>query len=543
MSSNHLTQIAQAVEAIFTVAGSKVHNASETASKFDLNIPINGLQEIYTACQTLRPFLDYVILNIKFSFDRITATFVYRKDDRLTKAYWNEDEDLSPAELNGEAIDVLIKLIEDVQYKNAELLLDDFHQRLSVLNSSDVPLTISLYVHVDKKYWMKAVDFPAGTNCLIFLLAEKLKNLLDKKCFAELDSLWNPDKCYRQIILLGNVSGSAESDWLKIAGLDKWHAELVTTLDATSYRTKVIAAQSFSSDEINWEFQKSNSTPHLFYADNSTLNPPDIFDVIQSCCVQACIGYLSNRMTKSGGKYQAEFQGYRKIPVELVTTHAHKPSLVKNLFALFLWSYENSSSDKLNISRQIICYQLGDDCASNNEVLVNRAADVLEAAKGNFQYYLRKSVESYFEKRLKVVEFIQKFSDEIGGVITKISSDFIGDLYKTVGTILGVVLASLVSPPSSAAIIFWTSVLYFIYILIIFFYSLGMSYIRYWTSAKMLSNSFNELSSIMLQDEMSKLKKGTYEKAVWTFRVFFFLTSSAYAILGVIAYLVFTQFL
>ena len=107
---------------------------------------------------------------------------------------------------------------------------------------------------------------------------------------------------------------------------------------------------------------------------------------------------------------------------------------------------ENSSSDKLGIVRQIISLQLGDNEEKNYSILAEKAGDILVTAKSNFQLFLRRNVELYFDKRLKISEFLQRFSEEVSTSVSNITSELISNLYKTVGVILGVVIAGLVKP-------------------------------------------------------------------------------------------------
>ena len=151
MNSHNLSHIALAVKSIFSVAGSYINVASETENEFTINVPISVSRNISTTCQVIEPFLDIVSVKINFSIQQVSASLSFQNNGRLKCTQWNEDADLSITQLNEEASVVYQQLKEDLSKKNIELSADDFHQRLSALSKSKVPISLSIYIHVDKK--------------------------------------------------------------------------------------------------------------------------------------------------------------------------------------------------------------------------------------------------------------------------------------------------------------------------------------------------------------------------------------------------------
>jgi ABC-type multidrug transport system fused ATPase/permease subunit len=261
-----------------------------------------------------------------------------------------------------------------------------------------------------------------------------------------------------------------------------------------------------------------------------------LYSAIMFLCAQACITYLGNRTWREGKDYYSDFQGYRRMKVCLPVVDPKEE--YHQLFFLFKWAYENASSDKLGILRQIVAPQLVGTDQDNFSILAKRAGSSLEEAKNNFDQYLHKRVDDYFGKRLQVIEFLQKFSDDTGASVTKLADDLVADLYKTVGVILGVVLAALVNPKITFPVIYWTSLLYMIYILFITFHLLTSAYIRY--AGKVSDHQFNiqKMSSVLSDTEIEQVQGAPFMRAKRLFQIYFGLTEFAYLLLGGLAYLI-----
>jgi uncharacterized protein YacL len=142
----------------------------------------------------------------------------------------------------------------------------------------------------------------------------------------------------------------------------------------------------------------------------------------------------------------------------------------------------------------------------------------------------------YFDKRLKVSEFLHKFSGDISDSISEMANELVSNIYKTVGIILGVVIAFLVDPKTTPTIIFLASLLYLGYIVFILIYLLPSSYLAFRRKYLEYGRNKEQLSDILLKEEIEKLQGNSLERARYEFLVFFALTNLGYALLGTIAY-------
>lgn len=202
---------------------------------------------------------------------------------------------------------------------------------------------------------------------------------------------------------------------------------------------------------------------------------------------------------------------------------------------LFQWAYENSTSDKLEIIRHIVSLQLSQNPLDNYALLQGHVKQILETAKGNFKYLIRKNVELFFEKRLKLSEFIQKYNESIGENISTITNELVNNLYRTIGIILGVILAALINPNPLRTIVFWTSTLYLAYVVFIMVYIMPHIYIKFRSEVETYLNNIKVLKGVLLEDEITQVEGDSFKKNRYRFLLYFGLTNLGYGLLGCLA--------
>ena len=169
---------------------------------------------------------------------------------------------------------------------------------------------------------------------------------------------------------------------------------------------------------------------------------------------------------------------------------------------------------------------------------MKNAEFILKSAKSNFQFFLKRSVELYFDKRIKVSEFLHKFSEEVSKSISGVTTELVNDLYKTIGIIVGVMIAGLVDPPKMPIIVHWTSLLYFIYIIFILVLLLPSRYLSFRGNVLEFEHNKVELCDVLLEEEIETIEGGTFKRNRLIFLITFTLINMGYSIVGMIAFLI-----
>ncbi len=165
--------------------------------------------------------------------------------------------------------------------------------------------------------------------------------------------------------------------------------------------------------------------------------------------------------------------------------------------------------------------------------------NILNLAKRNYQYYLKKNIETYFDKRIKLGEYVQKYSENLRGIINSLSLGFINDLYKTVGVVLGAIIAALLAKDNTIFVIRLTSLLYFIYLVFVLLLTILSTIYQYSLKNQDYQNDLANLKAIMLKDEIDSLSKHAINRWKIYFSIVSIFVFSAYFILGYLAIKIF----
>lgn len=535
-----LAELQAGVGALLDIAGAELQRSSETDTRFSLQLhPDHGsLGRILVG---LAPHTGLFAVKLEYQIQSGKG-FGSVASEGVSAESWDEDPDLSPPDLDPEAAALYANLAEQLartgECIQPDALVCDFDR----LAGAGASVEVSLHIFLNKAALMQNLGWPQGVKGILYIVTDKFLQAMRNPDFAALGNLLVPGSEHTLILMLGDASGLAKGPNIRVCGGDHW--TLPEDLDFQASEAdgkKVRDAISFRSEEGQWEMPAPGLTPHHLYIDEASLNRADILEVISRLRDRLSIAYLADRVQTNGRDLVCEFRGYKRVQITIPPLDNHTASLP--LFKLFAWAYENSSSDKLGIVRQIISLQLGDIAVNNFSVLSERAGDILGTAKSNFQLFLRRSVELYFDKRLKVSEFLQKFTEEVGDSVSKLTSELASNLYKTVGVILGVVIAALVDPKQTAFIAYLTSFLYLIYIGFIVVYMLPSAYLRFRGEVQDYEHSVSGLRDILSSDEILRLQGTSFRRERWTFLFFFGLTNVLYAWLGTVAYLLMRNFL
>lgn len=538
MNSELLLHFSEAVDALFRRYAGNLSTASENANTFTLPVKVVSPREDLSGLGEFHSFLDLLSITIRGSLQQVNYNYAIRPGGLIECTDWSEDNDVTPQPLNEAVNKLFMELARNYSPKGCTAPIGRFGEILSALQDGGVSFSTSIDIQVNKETVVANLGLPPKTSCLIFFLANKLESSLGGHYFWDIASYWGSGSADKQVILLANAAGRSQSPWLDVLGKDEWVNAASAFQVEDRFSKNIADAVAFRKDEVSWDIKSTSFTPYAFHFENSTLDKPNLVKIINNLCVQACLCYLANRAYLENGVLVGEFAAQNKIKVFLSPTPSELAEAT-NLYTLFNWSYENAKSDKLNLTRQVITASLPDDPKNDLKLLLAKSADILLGAKNNYRFYLRKSVEQYFIKRQSVIEFLEKFADDTNEAISKMASDLVSDLYKTIGVIIADAIAILIDPRYTLAVIHWTAIFYLVYIAIILLIQLSFGYLKFVNSARSLSINLGELSMILTTEELDEIRKKQYTLPRLLFLGSFTFTTLIYAIIGTITFILF----
>jgi len=540
-SNNLFTRLQAGVGTIVNIAQTELEHCSETDTRFSLGLNLDpaSLSQILADLAPISDLLD-ITLEYRIQHGSGSASL---SPQGLTFVEWHEDSDLNPPDLDPNTAELFSVVAVQLSHIDKTVQADNWAIYLHRLAQAGAEVELFLRIFLNKQALIQKLDWPDHIRYLMYISADKFLRQLKSKSFREVWDLLIPGSQDTLVLMLGDALGMAIGPNIRIYGRDSWAAPDYFYFPANqSDRQKVSRAINFRDTEGYWEINKPGLTPYHLHIENLTLNRPDILKMMAHLRNSLAVAYLADRTQANNGTLKCQFTGHSRTWIT-VPWSGDTDDGTGSIFNLFNWAYENASSDKLGIARQIIALQLADNDSGNYTILVEKAADMLSAAKSNFQIFLRRSVELYFDKRLKVSQFIQKFSEEMGAGVSGLTSELISNLYRTIGVIIGVVIAMLVDSDNTPVVVYWTALLYLIYISFILIYLLPATYLRFRNKVYEYRHSLAELRDVLSIEEISRLQGNSFHQARSFFLIYFTVTNLVYALLGLVAYMLISIFL
>ncbi len=176
------------------------------------------------------------------------------------------------------------------------------------------------------------------------------------------------------------------------------------------------------------------------------------------------------------------------------------------LIALAEWAYRDASPDKLAIARQALADTLPAGATLTLAQLTVAAAPALDAARANFAIYLKGATERYFQLRATAQQTVSGFAEATRTAVASLTSDVTENLFRTVGLIVGVIIAWLIEPSASLTLVRVAAALYTIYVSFIVLYLLRARQDRYQLERKGLDDALAAMDELT-QTERERLRK------------------------------------
>jgi hypothetical protein len=529
-----LTKLQNCVQDIFEILGKDALQAAEDETRYSLELQTD-LTRLEKILSSFSQYTNILSVNINFHVHDGEGSAALDGEDNLILDSWEIDPNQNLPALTLEGDSRFQDLDKKLSTEGAIIKVEAFLRDLKSLAEATAEINISTTIFLAKDKFLQKLNRPKNVHLVLYVVVGKLLQMLDKGDYSKILKIFIPNKEDSLLLLCGDVLGKGKGSNLRILGRDYWSVEEEADFSAqTSNGERVAEAIRFCSEESNWEELSPGLTPFHLNIDTMDLNNDDLVNEIKSLRNRLCVAYLTNRCTTNDGVLFCDFRGYKRADIETPKISREKES--DDIFRLFMWAYDSSSSDKLEIARQLITLQLNSSSKQNYGQLLESSKDILETAKGNFKLYLKRSVELYFDKRLRVSEYLQKFSGEISKSVADLASELTSNLYKTVGIIVGAVIGIVLDPKYTPQIITIVAILYFIYIGFILIYLLPSTFWRFLNNISEYNKNVTQLSDILTKEEVSNLQKDSFKRTKRTFIVNFVIVYAVYGMLEVGAF-------
>ena len=242
------------------------------------------------------------------------------------------------------------------------------------------------------------------------------------------------------------------------------------------------------------------------------------------------------------GDLLLRFAGARPASVwlssgELASADIEDSEAAEAIIGLADWAYRDASPDKLAIARQALADTLPAGATVPLAQLAAAAGPALDAARTNFAIYLRGATERYFQLRAAAQQAVSGFAEATRAAVASLTSDITDNLFRTVGLIVGVIIAWLIQPSASLTLVKIAAALYTGYVAFIMLYLLRARQARYHLERQGLDDTLAAMAELTAA-ERERLRKPALD-AEAHFERYYRLTRVIYATLAVAGALLF----
>lgn len=201
------------------------------------------------------------------------------------------------------------------------------------------------------------------------------------------------------------------------------------------------------------------------------------------------------------------------------------------IIALAEWAYRGASPDTLAIARQALAETLPAGATLTLTQLGDAAGPALDAARANLAIYLRGATERYFQLRATAQQTVNGFAEATRTAVASLTSDVTDNLFRTVGLIVGVLIAWLIQPSASLTLVKIAAALYTAYVVFIMLYLLRARQARYRMERNGLDDTLAAMSELT-PTERERIRKPA-RAAEAHFERYYRLTRAMYLVLAV----------
>ena len=444
---------------------------------------------------------------------------------------WAEDKSLTYAPIDAASLKQVDKLGRRLSTETTSLQIAKFLQLLHTLKQAGTHVELKLSIDFDKRDIVSHLNLPNTHSYFLFVFQSKAYDLLKKSTFPQLSQFIGKNAGDSLVFLIADFSDLLIGKNLIVSGIEKW-GEALTFVQGRADSPDIFHALfDFRGNEVQSEIYLGVLNPYYFLLDSQKTPDSLLIREFTFLCNALSVVYLANKVYLKENTLTCAFIGKRliEVPIEREILDANK-----DIYKLFEWAYENYSSDKLSLARQLIGIELSSYNGNYLQRLSTRAKDILQIAKINFDLYLRENVGVYFENRLKVLELLNRFLNTIGEEITSITSELVENSYKIAGGFLALFAAYLIKPDLNPIIISLTCYGIVGYLLLLLVFVLPSVFIRYSANAANYDNSLKKFVDILTEDEIKDLRGPLFRKSLWSFRFFFGLTNLVYVLFALL---------
>lgn len=401
-----------------------------------------------------------------------------------------------------------------------------------------------------RQEYLGTPEMLANTKIAIVYHAPAFHRLLAPTALSDWERLGLARTDGRAFVVLCDSAGYLAGIALEVLGAqtaDEPHWLLLSRAAWRQFNERAHEIRQLRDDETLWASAPQALTPAHLRAVQRASGLEATAALLAETHAALAAAYLASSVQRAAdGSLSLRFAGARPCACALPRT----PSISTNisgqrdtaftdaaLARLAAWAYDHASPDKLVIAREALARELPAGGMMTLAQIEHAAAGALEVARANFAIYLRHNTEQYFQLRQQALDAVSAYAETVRKSVSDLTGDVVDNVYRTVGLLVGVIIAGLLQPSLSLTIERLAVLLYTAYIAFTLWFLLGARERRFTLESRDLDQRLAAMPELSETERARLRQQPTAEQAY--FRTYFHWTQRIYLALAILGTLYF----
>lgn len=346
--------------------------------------------------------------------------------------------------------------------------------RLSIAKTRAVAATTALLSGRGEFLGMK--EMLERTKILVFYHSAAWHRLLSPRSMLNWESLGLASEGGRAMVVLCDATGYLAGFALDVIGAELHDEPRWLSVSRAAWRLFQERSQRIRrlrEEESQWVNVPQSLTPaHLRVEERQSGLHPSLERLTELRATLSAL-YLASSVYGEQGELELRFAGPRPARLHMALSQNSNSAIAAEtangdaVTRLCDWAYDHASLDKLTIARECLARELTPDAALVLSDLKRAATFALDAARANFVLYVRRNTEQYFRSRQLALDTVSDYAAGVRKAVADLTSDVVDNVYRTVGLLVGVVIAALLQPSLSLDVQRLAAFLYSLYIVFV----------------------------------------------------------------------------
>lgn len=382
-----------------------------------------------------------------------------------------------------------------------------------------------LRVTINKIQLLEAVFGKTTGTMLLYFDSTSILATLDEDLITIENSWFVPGE--KVFLILGDQDCILVGDILHVFG----GVSLETIRDFVqkplqkSQKEKLETRLNTRASETHWQNATRFILPEHLSVQDRTVNSDKVFKPkLNKQLLDLTIASLANYTRPEGAALVSLFEGQKRLEVGPNRTFAVSDAICSDWFAIYDWTYEDHTRDKMSIVRNLVTLQPYTPMDQNYGVVTSSVNALVKSASDHYARFIGESIKTYFDKLKEATTYVQSRVDSVGQQVNGLVDNFTKNLLAIAGFVIGTVLAKLLDPNLARIypLIAFAFVLYMSVILIVYY---PLTFWSYVLTAKEYKHSLGLYKQSFTEDDVKKFIGDSFKRRKVHFWIAFLTTA------------------